>query len=84
MAQIETKNLIKINQKTSIHRPVDTDYLAYSINGNQYFQIKTYALQKGRASDHESQSFQFSRNSAIDLIKLLQKELNISADELFE
>lgn len=83
MAQIIVKDLAKIDQKTSLHQPVDVDYSSYSINGQRYFQLKSYSLKAGRDSGHESQSFQFSRDNAVDFIKLLMKELNISAEDLY-
>ncbi|WP_068672113.1 hypothetical protein [Oceanobacillus sp. Castelsardo] len=79
MALINTENLKrKEKSRNNVHAEVDATYTSFiDENGVEYFQIDTYSSSDGKTPGKISQSIQLDRNSAIALMKLLKKELNI-------
>ncbi|KKE79427.1 hypothetical protein NSA56_06470 [Oceanobacillus caeni] len=79
MALINTENLKrKEKNRNNVHTEVDATYTSFiDENGNKYFQIDTYSSSDGKTQGKISQSIQLDRNSAIELMKLLKKELDI-------
>ena len=78
MAQIDINNLQKVKkERNTIHEEVYATYTVFENDGEKFLQIDTYG-KAGRANpDKISQSFQFSRESALFFVNLLIEEFNM-------
>lgn len=79
MVLINTDNLTRADKKrNSVHAEVDATYTSFvDEDGKKYIQIDTYVSSENNKQRKISQSIQLDKNAAIDLMKLLKRELNI-------
>lgn len=78
MAQIDIRNLIKINkERNNVHDEVHATYTVFDNDGERYLQIDTYGKAGRENPEKISQSFQFNRESALYLVNLLMKEFEL-------
>lgn len=78
MAQISLDSIRKIEkQRNSIHEKVETTYTTFKNSGNKYVQIDTYGRIGRENPEKLSQSFQFDRETARFLVKLLISEFDL-------
>lgn len=57
-----------------VHRTTEATYSVFTENGEKFFQIDTYGSEGRQIKDKVSQSVQFDKASALELIGILIKE----------
>lgn len=78
MAQIDIRNLSKINKERNIvHDEVHATYTVFDNDGERYIQIDTYGKAGRENPEKISQSFQFNREAAVCLVNLMIKEFEL-------
>ncbi|MDQ0253363.1 flagellar basal body L-ring protein FlgH [Evansella vedderi] len=78
MALIKSNNLRRSNKERNlVHKEVDASYTTFNSTGEKYFQIDTYGSNDRKFQGKISQSIQFNKETAVDLITILRKEFNI-------
>lgn len=78
MALIEKMKFSKITKdRIRVHEPAEATYSVFSDGNNTYFQIDTYGSDSRKDKGKISQSIQIDKETALELIQILQKELNL-------
>ncbi|OLS33756.1 methionyl-tRNA formyltransferase [Bacillus sp. MRMR6] len=79
MALIKHNNIKRIEKdRNMVHTPVDATYTIFKDNsGEVYFQIDTYGSSQRQILGKISQSIQFDKSTAQELVKLLKEEFKI-------
>jgi hypothetical protein len=78
MAQINLRNIKKIEKiRNTIHEKVHATYTIFEADSEKFVQIDTYGRVDRENPEKISQSFQFDKETAEFLVKLLQAEFNI-------
>ena len=78
MAQIKWDDLHRIEKaRYNVHNKVRTTYSTFLMNGQKYVQIDTYGENTRATPNSSSQTIQFDKESAVNLINLLKKEFCI-------
>ena len=78
MALIKINNLDKIvKERNSIHKETSATYNVFKINSKLYFQIDTYGSEDRKEKGKVSQCLQLDRETGIELISIIKKELCI-------
>ena len=62
-----------VKERTSVHEPVECRYVAFTEDGNTYLQLDTYGKKDRDIPGKISQSLQFGRRGAQQLLELLVK-----------
>lgn len=79
MARIDMDSIRHlVKDRNTIHEKVYTTYSEFEANGEKYVQIDTYGRSDRDLPGKISQSFQFDRESAVFMVKLLAKEFDLS------
>lgn len=72
MALITKDNMKKLDKgRNSVHSKVKATYTTFTSDGKKYFQIDTYGNRTREMKDKISQSIQFDKEMAKELIKLM-------------
>jgi hypothetical protein len=66
-----------VRQRNSVHKPVHAEVHDFEIDGRKYLQIDTYGKVDREIPGKISQSFQFDREAAVLLKKLLESTFKI-------
>lgn len=75
MARINISDIERVDkERNNIHEEARASYTSFVVNGQKYFQIDTYGRPYRDMPGKISQSIQFDRDSAMQLIKLLEQE----------
>lgn len=78
MAQINYKNIVKVEKSyNSVHKAVDSTYTVFVLKGKKYFQLDTYGSTDRKYVGKVSQSIQFDKDTANNLIELLKHEFEL-------
>lgn len=79
MARISKENIEKIEKnRNRVHDKVACTYSVFTDEyGNKMFQIDTYGSKTRECKGKISQSIQFDKQTALELIKILTKEYNL-------
>jgi hypothetical protein len=65
-------------ERTSLHEEVEARYAAYKIDGKGFMQINTYGRPSRELPGKVSQTLQFDREAAKQLVEILKKTFDLS------
>lgn len=83
MAKLLVNDLVKSNKdRNTVHNPVAASYSVFDLKGIKHFQIDTFGQPDRKFKGKCSQTLQIDRDDAIQLIRLIMKELDITLDDL--
>jgi hypothetical protein len=68
-------SLVKKNKGSSIHDPIDASYWVFEKDGTKFFRIDTYGSKYRKKTGQISQSIQFDKDFAKELVSILCDEL---------
>lgn len=71
------KKLDKISRNASVQNPVEATYNVLEKDGQRYLQINTYGSPERKAKEVVSQTIQFDRQAAKELLEIIKNELRI-------
>lgn len=78
MAQISLESIKKIEKyRNTVHEKVHSTYTVFEMDGEKYVQIDTYGRIDRENPEKISQSFQFDKETAEFLMKLLREEFGL-------
>ncbi len=78
MAQISLESIEKIEKhRNTVQEKVRTTYTVFEADGKKYVQIDTYGRTARENPEKISQSFQFDKETAEFLVKLLDEEFDL-------
>ncbi|MBO8161848.1 MAG: methionyl-tRNA formyltransferase [Thermosipho sp. (in: Bacteria)] len=79
MARIVKDYLTRNNkERNRVHEIVEASYLTFiDDKGNKFFQIDTYGTKYRKLKNKLSQTIQFDKETAKELIEILKKEFNL-------
>ena len=75
MALIKKGHMQQLDKdRIHIHKTTEATYSVFLENGEKFFQIDTYGSEGRQLKDKVSQSVQFDKESALELVGILIKE----------
>lgn len=79
MALISKNNIKRMDkERNSIHKEVESTFTSFSDkSGCKYFQIDTYGSNDRQLHGKISQSIQFDKDTAVELIRILKHEFGV-------
>ena len=77
MALVRDLELVR-SERYQIHDPVRASYSAFSLNGKQIVQIKTYGRSQREMPTIPSQTIQFDRTGAEAMVKILKRAFDLT------
>ncbi len=77
MAFVKNMERYTNQNRVSKHKDAETIYFSTEINGEKIFQLSTLGSSTREVKGAVSQTLQFDKNSAIELIEILKKEFEL-------